>query len=48
MTDENISNKLGYLKCILTGDTTSGEVETTDTSTNTNDNTSNTESNKSN
>ena len=44
----NGSNKLGYLKCILTGDTTSGEVETTDTSTNTNDNTSNTESNKSN
>ena len=44
----NGSNKLGYLKCILTGDTTSGADETTDTSTSTDDTTSNTESNKSN
>lgn len=49
----NGSNKLGYLKCILTGDTTSGEQDTatkedSSTESNTTENTNNNESNSKN
>lgn len=44
----NGSNKLGYLKCILTGDTTSGEVDTGSSSDSTDGNSGNSESNEDN